>query len=84
MTLQNLVLQDVVRERSRQDELFGERNDWAPERWLTILMEEIGEVSTAILENQWKDYDTELIQVAAVAVAALENFRRSKGDSHGQ
>lgn len=70
-----LVLLEVAEERSRQDELWGEQNhtSW---QWLAILTEEVGEVAKAINENQPNDYRDELVQVAAVAVAAVESFDR--------
>ncbi len=71
------ILQDVVNERARQDRKFGAQNH-PPERWMVILMEEVGEVSNAILEHDISNYEVELIQVAAVAVAALEAFRVDK------
>lgn len=71
-------LHQIVVERSRQDSKFGERNDYSPERWLVILMEEVGEVSTAILENDVENYLEELIHVAAVAAAASECLKRQQ------
>ncbi len=44
------VIEDVKGERKRQDEKWGEQNH-GPSRWSDILMEEVGEVSKAILEN---------------------------------
>lgn len=70
--VQAQILEDIVLERLRQDKKFGERNDYTPERWLVVLMEEVGEVSNAVLEHDLEAYYHEFIQVAAVAVAALE------------
>lgn len=72
--IQAKILEDIVAERLRQDELHGTRNGWPPERWLVILMEEVGEVSNAVLEHDLIGYYKEFIEVAAVAVAALENL----------
>lgn len=70
------VLQQIRDERARQDAKWGratERN--LPKKtWLTILMEEVGEVAEAILEEDDNNYPVELIQVAAVCVAALEDL----------
>lgn len=72
---QSLILQKILAERSRQDEKFGAipRNN-KPELWLTVLTEETGEVARAILEGDSPNYAAELIQVAAVAIAALEDY----------
>jgi NTP pyrophosphatase (non-canonical NTP hydrolase) len=68
------VLEEVARERSRQDERWGEQNH-EPLRWLAILVEEVGEVGKAILDRQ--GLRDELVQVAAVAVAAIESLDRN-------
>ena len=65
------VLQEVYDERARQLAKWGEqRHD--PAWWLVILAEEMGEVARAIFEGDTRGYREELIQVAAVAVAAAE------------
>jgi hypothetical protein len=67
-----------------QNEKWKEQNH-CPADWLTILMEEVGEASRAALETRfgWRldgyaAYRRELIQVAAVAVAAVECLDRGK------
>lgn len=71
------VLQDVLEERRRQDAKWGEQ--WHTSLyWLGILMEEVGETSKAIIERKSDDIRKELVQVAAVAVAWLENIERAK------
>jgi NTP pyrophosphatase (non-canonical NTP hydrolase) len=65
----------VLAERKRQDEKWG-RQDHGPDMWLPILAEELGEVAKAILEGDPGDYRKELIQIAAVAIAALEALGR--------
>lgn len=65
----------VLMERERQIKLYGIQNH-TPEFWLTILVEEVGEIAKAICEGNKYDLRREAIQVAAVAVAiagALEN-----------
>ena|ERR1035437_2602058 len=69
------ILEEVLAERMKQDEKWGEQNH-PPFKWVTILGEEFGEVSKAALENDPHNYREELIQVAAVAIAAIENFDR--------
>ena len=72
------VLQEVAKERQRQDAKWGvQRHN--PLTWLAILGEEVGEVNKAVLENIFskkglENYREELIQVAAVAVAAIESL----------
>lgn len=67
----------IQAERRRQDEKFGVQ-DHSPEKWLAILVEEVGEVAQAILQGTVEDYREEVVQVAAVAVAILEAERRKK------
>ncbi len=78
--VQDKVIEDVRLERYAQDQKFGVQNH-ANDFWALILGEEVGEVSKAILENQF--YGTseshiraELIQVAAVAIAIVECIDR--------
>jgi hypothetical protein len=82
-TLQKNALQLVRHERDRQDAKWGEQNH-DPSYWLNILGEEYGEACKAFLDfstrdlPDLKDYEKELSQVAAVAVAAIESLRRGK------
>lgn len=69
------VTQDVIAERLRQDEKWGEQNH-KPEKWFTILLEEVGEAARAALESDPANYREEMVQVAAVAMAAVESFDR--------
>jgi NTP pyrophosphatase (non-canonical NTP hydrolase) len=71
------VYEDIITERQRQDSLWGEQNHH-PLKWLAILGEEVGESNKAILEGSLLKYREELIQVAAVAVAAIECLSRGK------
>lgn len=74
------VLTEVGLERQRQDAKWGQQ-DHSPERWITILGEEYGEACRGCYEA-WRngmtlaDYRDELVQVAAVAVAAIECLDR--------
>lgn len=61
-------------EHQRQIDKFGIQNH-KPDRWVVILMEEVGEVCRAIQDGH--GYEDELIQVAAVAMTALENYDHS-------
>jgi len=77
----------VDRERREQDKKWGEQNH-SPEKWLAILVEEVGEVSRSMLEqypNPNKAQSTsnkfyleqELIQVAAVIKVMWESGKRN-------
>lgn len=75
MTLQGEILSAIVQERNRQDARFGRQpRNKCPEVYLTVLMEEVGEVAKALLEADSANYPIELAQVAAVCIAALEDF----------
>ncbi len=84
------VLAEILAERQRQDTKWGAQNH-APEVWLMVLAEEVGEANQAVFETLFPTYDKraaqrgprtlaeyrqELIQVAAVAVAAIESLDR--------
>jgi NTP pyrophosphatase (non-canonical NTP hydrolase) len=82
--IQDQVLMRVLQERERQVLKHGPKADeHPPEKWLVILAEEFGEVSKALNENDPLEYYTELIQVAAVAIAAAENYLRN-GELYGR
>lgn len=66
---------DLAQERDNQDAKWGIQNHGLL-LWNAILGEEVGEVSRAILEKDLANYRTELVQVAAVAIAAVESFDR--------
>lgn len=72
----------VDQERERQNRLWGKQNH-TPAIWCLILSEEMGEVAKEANDIYFKDistdnYAVELVQVAAVAVAALENYLENK------
>ena len=77
------IMQAIRMERIRQDykwgTKFGLRLD---ERWLTILVEEVGEVAEAILRDDDEDIVKELIQVAAVCVSWLELRTKRMDQDH--
>jgi len=84
--LRERVLAEINTERDRQEVKWG-RQDHQPERWLSILGEEFGEVCKAICEasfpgypttGYWSQYRKELIHVAAVAAAMAECFDRGR------
>jgi hypothetical protein len=73
-------LSNVLNERARQIDLWGEQNH-GPWVWLPILTEEVGEVAKELADARLSDfrrsaYRNELVHVAAVAVAAIEALDR--------
>ena len=75
-TLTELVLSDIIIERKYQDQKWGEQNH-LPTVWITIITEELGEAARQALESSLvradlQKYRAELVQVAAVAFAAIE------------
>jgi NTP pyrophosphatase (non-canonical NTP hydrolase) len=73
----NAFINEIVEERHQQDKKWGEQNHH-PYKWLAILGEEVGESNKAVLEGSLLDYRGELVQVAAVALAAIECLDRGK------
>lgn len=75
---------DVLDERARQDLKWGTQNH-PPHGWMVILMEEVGEAAQEVLEaaagrdevEALGKYRGEMVQVAAVALAAIECFDRN-------
>lgn len=64
----------IQAERKRQDEKWGEQNH-NDEKWLAILVEEVGELAQAILKGG-KTTLGELVQTTAVGVVWLEAIER--------
>jgi NTP pyrophosphatase (non-canonical NTP hydrolase) len=71
------IFEAIRQERNNQDLKWGEQNH-SPLKWLAILIEEVGEVGKAIIENNRYQCKQELIHCAAVIVAWLECERRGK------
>lgn len=74
------VLSDVLIERTSQDQKWGIQNHGVS-AWMLILAEEFGEAAKEANEMHFRqkdsrDYREELVQVAAVAVAAIEALDR--------
>lgn len=79
------ILMLIEEERQRQHEIWGVQNH-NPFEWFSILSEEVGEVAKELNEcprqyglplmssHAEERYVEELIQVAAVAVAMIENI----------
>jgi len=69
------MLDEVRKERTRQREKFGTQH-LTPTQFLAVLVEEVGEVARAICDGDGYNYQDELIQVAAVAIAAVSQYTK--------
>jgi hypothetical protein len=76
------IIDAIKRERKLQDSTWGEQNH-DDDMWAVILGEEYGEVCNAILAQPLctVSLKSELVQVAAVAIAWLECIERRTKDS---
>jgi NTP pyrophosphatase (non-canonical NTP hydrolase) len=74
MSRQQDIIKEIVAERKFQDEKWGEQNH-PMGKWLLILMEEVGETTRSVLDEDIH-FRHEMIQVAAVALAAVECWDR--------
>jgi NTP pyrophosphatase (non-canonical NTP hydrolase) len=74
--IQDLIFSEIIQERLRQREKWGADRKFDPpyKGFATVLGEEFGEVCRAILENDPENLRDELIQVAATAIALLEQL----------
>jgi len=75
------IIGEIFQERNNQDDKWGEQNH-EPFIWLSILAEEVGEANKAYMESYFRngpdiEYRKEMVQVAAVALAAIECFDRN-------
>ena len=86
-----MIYGEIKQERKRQIDKFGEQSRSLIE-WCVILGEEVGEANRAALEYHFKDeypdiyiepkqqlirnFRKELIQIAAVCVAAVEDINK--------
>jgi hypothetical protein len=83
------VLLDVLKERDRQNNKWGDRRAYSPLQWFAVAGEEFGEVGGHVTKGYVppeSDFDAagyrnELIQLAAVCVAAVEGLDRDLGGS---
>jgi NTP pyrophosphatase (non-canonical NTP hydrolase) len=80
--------EDVSLEILKQDIKWGADRHKDPFTWLGILIEEVGEYSTASLENKFNGKDTsemydEIIQVAAVALQIANDILLEKERNSG-
>ena len=74
MKIEKFAFNNLVEiERSRQDEKWSEQNH-SDEKWLAILLEELGEAAKAVLEKNDVELLEEVVQVGAV----LQNWVTSR------
>jgi hypothetical protein len=72
------IITDIKEERRRQDKKWGiqKHNSFV---WLSILGEEYGEACKELLESgETKNFRQEMVQVASVAIAAIECIDRRR------
>lgn len=79
--LSTKAIRSVVAEMNRQDEKWGADRDQHPFVWQTILSEEVGEFSQAILHDEFGGHKSgtareEMVQIAAVALQIIEYYDR--------
>lgn len=65
----------VADERAAADMRWGHGIALAPELWLAVLTEEVGEVARAVLERDYPHMEQELAQVVAVAHRWMDAHR---------
>lgn len=68
----------LCQERQRQVEMWGKPQWKSDLQWHSVLVEEVGEVARALNEGLEPNLEEELIQVATVAIAWLEERRLQK------
>lgn len=66
------IIKDILKERIRQDEKWGNQSWKSDGEWCKILGEEFGEICKAMLEGGKYDIYIEAIDLAAVCLALCE------------
>jgi len=79
--LSTKAIASVIDEMNRQDEKWGADRNQHPFVWQTILSEEVGEFSQAILHDEFGGHKSgtareEMVQIAAVALQIIEYYDR--------
>lgn len=70
----------INEERDVQDLKWGPNRKQNPHTWLSILVEEVGEVAKAILNHNVSNLCDELIQCCAVIITWLESIEEENDD----
>ena len=69
------IIEAVRIELKRQDDKWGSQRNLEDRTWIAILVEEVGEIAKASLDHDRINLHTEVIQVIAVCVCWLENWK---------
>lgn len=77
------IIRRVIEERVKQNTKYPEDRNLPLPLWSTVLAEEVGESARAVLEHDLVNLEEELVQVAAVAVAWLEDLQYQKEKGNG-
>lgn len=82
-TLRETIFDLLHKERERQDAKWSFPQEHSIAEWITILAEEFGEAAMEANELHFRgerraEFETELIQVAAVCVSILEHMNRAQ------
>jgi hypothetical protein len=77
---QETVLNAIRAERARQDQHHKTDGKTSSAEWLAILAKKLGDTAASLLNNQprSRELEQELVEVAAVAVAWLEDIDASR------
>ncbi len=84
------IFKRIETERASQDEKWGPLpRAHGMDKWLAILMEEVGELSQAVLQMESHDkagdwvanFEKEAVQCMAVLVAMVQQFRRQREEA---
>ena len=83
------IQEEIQLERARQDAKWGWPRKHGMDRWFVILLEELGEASECLSQMETGDkpgdwpanFEKEMVQVIAVGVAMLQQFRENKSDA---
>jgi NTP pyrophosphatase (non-canonical NTP hydrolase) len=79
----NEIFELINKERDKQDAKWGALPRCLSDMvWLTVLMEEVGECAEAILKRDWSNLRLEIVQVATVAIAWLEDDQNHNNGSY--
>ena len=75
------VFREIRKERELQDAWYGKDRNLPPSEWMGFIGAELYEARVGLDRNfaAPHDYRTELVQVAALCVAALESYDRQGG-----
>ena len=72
----NGLWEEIMQERKRQDEKWGDQRNLSDMRWLGIVTEEVGEAAEEVLSDNPVEMRKEVIEVCASALVWLECMDR--------